>query len=397
MAPMWPMTSPDASHLLYLGIGFAGGVLLSLVLQRLGFSAVEKRIRGVSSEALQSSTRQFMDLADRFFSTYVNDARKDFDIKGDEIIRSVEPVKQALSAYEARLGFMERDREKAFGALTAQLMEMARTEQLLQKETGNLVKALRVPHVRGRWGEITLKRVAELAGMVDQCDFVEQPTLGTGKGAQRPDMVVRLPGNRQIIVDSKVPLSAYLDALDAGDRAGRTECLKNHARQLQAHVAGLSSKKYWESFQPTPEFVVLFVPGENYFSAALAVKPDLLETAIEKGVVIATPATLVALLKAVAYGWRQEKRMENAVEISQLGSELFQRLSSMADSMNRLGRDIERCAATYNKTVGTLERRVMTSARKLSSLGISQGMDGDLPEIGPAEAATRTVTRQDDE
>ncbi len=362
-----------------------------MILQRLSLSLISRRLKAISAEALQTNSGQFLDLADRFFTTYVHDAKKDLDIKGDEIIRSVMPVRQALENYETRLGVMEREREKAFGSLTAQLMEMANTQSRLHRETGNLVKALRLPHVRGRWGEITLKRVAEMAGMVEQCDFTEQVTLKSGGKTLRPDMVVHLPGGRQIVVDAKVPLSAYLDALEAEGAKKRAACLKNHARHLLNHIAGLSSKKYWQAFDPTPEFVVLFIPGENYFSAALAQKPDLIERAIEKGVVIATPTTLISLLKAVAYGWRQEKSINNAEIISRLGTELFQRLTSMADSMNRLGRDIEKTATTYNKTVATLESRVMVSARKFTTLGIAADNPDDPAAIDPVEADTRTV------
>ncbi|MFH1156021.1 MAG: DNA recombination protein RmuC [Pseudomonadota bacterium] len=391
---MWQLAIPGPENLAWLGAGFVLGMIVFLVINRLGFLRFEKEMKNLSAQALQANSSQFLDLADRFFAAYVNDAKKNLDIKGDEIIRSVDPVRQALETYETRLGLMEREREKAFGALGAHLMEMARGQQSLQKETGNLVKALRVPHVRGRWGELTLRRVAELAGMVDQCDFTEQAVSGSGKGLLRPDMVVHLPGGRNIIVDSKVPLAAYLDSLEAGTPQERRELLENHARQVQTHIAALSSKKYWERFQPTPEFVVLFIPGENYFSAALAHKPDLIEAAIEKGVVVATPTTLISLLKAVAYGWRQEKSAENAEVICQLGTELFQRLASVAEMMNHLGRDIERCAATYNKTIGSLENRVMVSARKLASLGAAGGSDSGIPGMEPAETNSRSFTPQ---
>jgi DNA recombination protein RmuC len=349
----------------------------------------------LSAQALQTNSAQFLELADRFFSSHVNDARKDLDIKGDEIIRSVDPVRRALETYEVRLRDMERERERAFGSIGAHLADMARDQQLLRRETGNLVKALRVPHVRGRWGELTLKRVAELAGMTERCDFTEQEADGQGKGSLRPDMVVQLPGGRRIVVDAKVPLSAYLDALEAGTPQERKERMADHARQVQAHVAALSSKKYWERFQPTPEFVVLFIPGENYFSAALAHKSDLIEAAADKGVVVATPTTLIALLKAVAYGWRQEKSAENAEAICRLGTELFQRLSSMAGMVNQLGRDIEKCAATYNRTIGSLENRVLVSARKLASLGAAGDANSGIPGLEPAEALPRTIPPQD--
>ncbi len=292
---------------------------------------------------------------------------------------------------------MELDREKSFGSLTAQLLEMASTQNSLRKETANLVKALRLPHVRGRWGELTLKRVAELSGMVDHCDFTEQPVQGSGQGAQRPDMVVHLPGGRQIIVDAKVSLNAYLDALEASGEPERKRYLLHHARQVNSHVMGLSSKQYWNQFKPTPEFVVMFIPGENYFSAALAIKPDLIESAVAKGVVIATPTTLISLLKAVAYGWRQVKSVENAEKISALGTELYQRLKAMAESLNRLGKDIEKCTMTYNRMAGSMEKRVMVSARKLSQFGASPGGSEAIEEIEPVEGRPKTVEYHENE
>ncbi len=393
MAPFWPTGMITHENLIFLAGGFLVGVVVCLMFQRLGFSMVTRRLASISAQALQANSSQFLDLADHYFAGYVKEARKELDIKGDEIIRSVDPVRQALDRYENRLGQMELERERAFGSLTAQLVEMAKTQQSLQRETGNLVKSLRLPHVRGRWGEITLRKVAELAGMADQCDFTEQLQQGSGKGALRPDMVVHLPGDRNIVVDSKVPLAAYLDALEATTKEARRAGLLNHARQVMTHINTLSAKEYWRQFTPTPEFVVLFIPGENFFSAALAQKPDLIETAIQKGVILATPATLISLLKSVAYGWSQAKSHENAKEITRLASELFQRISLMAESMNLLGRDIERAASTYNKTVGSIERRVMVSARKLSNLGIAE--DQKIPEVPPVTTGIRTMATEE--
>lgn len=379
-------------NLYYLGAGLLLGVLLCLLLQKIWFSLFAKKLKNLSNEALQANSKDFLELADKYFSLYVKDAKKDLDIKGSEIIKSVDPVKHALEKYETRIGLMEREREKSFGSLSTQILEMAKAQHALQKETGNLVKALRVPHVRGRWGEITLKRVAEMAGMADQCDFVEQEsTRGSAMGSLRPDMVVRLPGERNIIIDSKVPLSAYLDALEADSEEETKQCLKNHANQVKTHINKLSSKEYWKKFTPTPEFVILFIPGENYFSAALAQQPDLIEKAIDKNVVLATPTTLISLLKAVSYGWRLEKSADNAKKIGELGQELFQRLSSMAEVMNRLGADIDRAASTYNKTIGTLEKRVLVSARKLTSLGISSATKKEISEMESIDTKTRRI------
>jgi len=380
--------------LTYLGIGFGVGVLVCVVMAKSGVLFFSKKLKSLSKEVLFDNSARFMELADKYFSSYVKEAKKDFDIKGNEILRTVDPVRKTLDKYEARLNAMEKDREKAYGSITEKLMEMGRSQNLLHIETGNLVKALRVPHVRGRWGEITLKRVAELAGMTDHCDFNEQVSSGGGKGSVRPDMVVTLPENRKIIIDSKVPLMAYLDALEASGEKERQERMKDHGRQVMKHISNLSSKTYFKELGPTPEFVVLFIPGENFFSAALTVYPDLIEKGIEKGVILATPTTLIALLKAVSYSWKQKRSYENAEEIRNLGMELFSRLCSMTSNINRLGKDIENCVATYNRTVGAMETRVMSTAKKLDSLDVSSRTMEDLHKIDYSKTLTREFNRQ---
>jgi len=378
----------------YLGIGFCLGILVCFILVKSGSLFFSKKIKTLSNEALLDNTERFLELADKYFSSYVKEARKDFDIKGDQILRTVDPVRKTLDKYEAHLNLMEKDREKAYGTITEKLMEMGRSQNLLHIETGNLVKALRVPHVRGRWGESTLKRVAELAGMTDHCDFHEQLSSGGHKGSIRPDMVVTLPENRKIIIDSKVPLMAYLDALEASSDKERQERMKDHGRQVLKHILNLASKNYFELITPTPEFVVLFIPGENFFSAALTVYPDLIEKGIENGVILATPTTLIALLKAVSYSWKQKKSYENAQEIRALGIELFSRLCSMSDNINHLGRDIEKCVATYNRTVGALETRVMSTAKKLETLEVSSQTMENLQEIAYAKTFTKEFNKQ---
>ncbi len=377
-----------------MGGGFIAGVLVCAVLARFGSGFLFNKIRHASNEALFDNSTRFMELADKYFSSYVKEAKKDFDIKGNEILKTVDPVRDTLDKYATRLNLMEKDREKAYGTITEKLVEMGRTQGLLQTETGNLVKALRVPHVRGRWGEATLKRVADLAGMAQHCDFVEQLSSGSGKGAVRPDMVVTLPENRKIIIDSKVPLMAYLDALEAPNEAERQERMKNHGRQVMQHILNLSSKEYFEHISPSPEFVVLFIPGENFFSAALSVYPDLIDRGVEKGVILATPTTLIALLKAVSYSWKQKKSYENAEEIRNLGKELFTRLCSMTDHVNRLGKDIEKCAATYNRTVGAMETRVMSTAKKLQTLEVSSRTMEDIQPLDDEQILTRTFNRR---
>ena len=384
----------DIENLVYVGIGFCAGVIVCAVLARSGVLFFSKKLKALSNEALFNNSNRFMALADKYFSSYVQAAKKDFDIKGNEILKTVNPVKQTLDRYEAHLANMEKDREKAYGSITEKLMEMGRNQTLLHLETGNLVKALRVPHVRGRWGEITLKRVAELAGMTEYCDFEEQLSSGGGKGSIRPDMVVTLPENRKIIIDSKVPLMAYLDALEASGEKERGERMRDHGRQMLAHISNLSSKNYFQQISPTPEFVVLFIPGENFFSAALTIHPDLIEKGIEKGVILATPTTLIALLKAVSYSWKQKKSYENAEEIRNLGKELFSRLCSMTDNINRLGKDIEKCAATYNRTVGGMETRVMSTAQKLKNLEVFSQSMADLKEIAASKIVTKNFNKR---
>ncbi len=380
-------------NLAYLGIGFFAGVIVSGILARSGIIFFSKKLKTLSHEALFDNSARFMEFADKYFASYVKEAKKDFDIKGNDILRTIDPVKKTLDKYEAHLNIMEKDREKAYGSISEKLLEMGRNQTLLHVETGNLVKALRVPHVRGRWGEITLKRVAELAGMTEYCDFEEQLSSGGDKGAIRPDMVVTLPENRKIIIDSKVPLMAYLDALEASNEKERQERMKDHGRQVLMHISNLSSKNYFQQISPTPEFVVLFIPGENFFSAALSVHPDLIEKGIEKGVILATPTTLIALLKAVSYSWKQKKSYENAEEIRNIGVELFSRLCSMTENINHLGKDIEKTVATYNRTVGAMQTRVMSCAKKLATLEISSQTMDDLQKIEDSKTMTKEFNR----
>ena len=384
----------STENLACLGAGFVLGLFMALVLVKLSMHFFSDRFKALSDKALYENSRQFMDMAQSHFGGYVREAHQDFKVKEEAFTRAVDPVHRMLDRYEQRLGSMEKDRSQAFGAISQYLSDMAKTQHQLAKETDNLVKALRVPHVRGRWGEVTLKRAVELAGMVDHCDFIEQGVNGTGKGALRPDMVVKLPGNRQVVVDAKVPLMAYLDALETTNEKAQKERLDGHARQVMAHIVQLGSKNYAAAFSPSPEFVVLFIPGENFFSAALAARPDLIEKGVAHGVILATPTTLIALLKTVSYVWLQQAGYENVRAIRELGLELFERLSTMAGHMNRLGKDIERTAATFNRTLGAMEKRVLVSARKFENLGVSStGLPNCEPVAEPALALKRMKER----
>ena len=267
---------------------------------------------------------------------------------------------------------------------------LATSHLQLQGETNNLVKALRTPHIRGRWGEIQLRRVVELAGMIQYCDFTEQETVVTEDSRIRPDVIVRLPGNRTIVVDAKVPFEAFYQSISTTDDDIRIECLKEHARLVRVHIGALSKKSYWETVQPTPEFVLLFLPGENFYSAALEQDPKLIEDGVNQGVIIATPTTLIALLKAVSYGWRQEQMAANAVEVSKLGKDLYDRLRTFTVYFADIGKGLDRALESYNKGVGSLEARVLVTARKFKERGAIAGDEIETAE--PIDKSTRALS-----
>jgi len=304
------------------------------------------------------------------------------------VAEAVEPLREALARYELRVGQLERDRVGAYEALREQVRTMSEVSGELRTETRQLVSALRAPQVRGRWGEHQLRRIVEAAGMLEHCDFSEQVGGMTDAGGVRPDLVVRLHGGRQVVVDAKVPFDAYLSAMEARDDGIRTSLLDRHARHLRAHVDQLSAKSYWSAFEPAPEFVVLFVPADPFLDAALQRDPVLLEHAFTRNVVLATPATLVALLRTVAYAWRQEALARNALTVHKLARELYSRLSTMGDHWARVGTSLSGAVTSYNRAVGSLEARVLVSARRLAELGVS---GDELPAPGQVEVAPRTL------
>ena len=342
----------------------------------------------LSAKALRHSQESFLREARATLEKFHQKASGELEKREQAVGELVKPIQDLLRRYEREIQEMEKARREAYGGLKAQVESLVVTQQRLEAETGNLVRALRAPQVRGRWGEITLKRVAELAGMVDHCDFYEQESRETEGGRLRPDMIVRLPGGKQIVVDAKVPLMAYLEAMECGDEAERRAKLKEHARQVQTHITTLANKAYWDQFSPTPEFVILFIPGENFFSAALEQNPDLIEEGVRKGVILATPTTLISLLKAVAYGWRQEKMAENARIISDLGRKLHERIVIFTGHLNDLGRHLDRSVQSYNRTVGSLETRVLPAARKFKEMGITS--KGSLEPSRRVEGVPRT-------
>jgi DNA recombination protein RmuC len=325
----------------------------------------------LSSAALKSSSEDFLRLASEHLGKIVADTKGKLGEHKEAIDGMIKPLQEALKRYEDQIRMMEKTRHEAYGSLAEQLRALASTHENLQRETSNLVSALRKPQVRGRWGEMQLRRVAELSGMSVHCDFTEQQSMDTERGRIRPDMVVHLPNDREIVVDSKVSLEAYLDALSAETEEERRAKMEKHAQQVRAHMNRLASKEYWSQFQRSPEFVVLFIPGESFLSAALDIDTTIIEDGIQKRVIIATPTTFIALLRAIAYGWRQEQMTRNAQEISELGRQLYDRMRTLVQHFENIGSSLERAIGAYNKAVGSMESRILPSVRRFKELGVT--------------------------
>jgi len=392
------MADSIAMLLLVLLLGAAIGLAIAWLVMRAGarrnaalLEATEMRLRAGFSEtarqALHENSDLFLKLARETFAREQGEARNAMQARETALNQLVDPLRQALERTEQQVAAMERERRDAFTGLRVQIESLTIGQSALQRETRNLVGALRRPEVRGRWGELTLRRVVELAGMSAHCDFTEQPTLNGPQGALRPDLIVNMPDGRTLVVDAKTPLDAYLEAVDAASDEARAVALSRHAQQVEARVRELATKAYWAQFPHSPEFAVLFLPGDQFLSSALAERPELLENALRQSVIIATPSTLIALLKAVAYGWRQSAVAENAALIRDLGQELHRRLASFVTHLGRAGQRLGGAVDAYNSAVGSLERQVMPQARRFTELGAATGEA--LPVSEPIETLVR--------
>lgn len=349
----------------------------------------------LSNEALTRNNTSFLRLAEENLKRFQSEAKADLGTKEKAIEQMLKPINEALQQTSKQIQEIEKDRKEAYGSLTSTIAQMNLSQQQLQQETQNLVQALRRPEVRGQWGEMTLRRLAELSGMVAHCDFYEQTHTATETGSIRPDMIVRLPEKREIIVDAKTPLDAYLSAIQAKDDLTRKLELKRHAQIIRGRIKELSRKNYWAEYSQSPEFVVLFIPGEQFLSAALEVDPALLEDSMSQNIILATPTNFIALLRAVSYGWKQQALAENAEVIRELGETLYKRLSTFGNHLSKLGNSLGSSVNHFNSAVGSLERQVLPGARKFTEMGISS--KNEITELPPIEQLPRPVQNLSDE
>ena len=348
----------------------------------------------VSNRSLRANSDTFLKLAEQNLETRQAKVEGEFEKREQAVEELVKPIRDALEASRKQISELEKARSEAYGGIRSQLESMRASQKSLTQETQNLVKALRRPEVRGRWGEITLRRLVELAGMVEHCDFVEQVHVVGDDQIIRPDMIVNMPDQRQLVVDVKTPLDAYLSAIEAEDDAQRKLGLERHAKNMRAHIRLLSSKAYWKQFDESPEFVILFIPGDQFLSAALAEEPDLIEYALSEQIILATPTSFVALLKAVAYGWRQLALADNAKEIRVLAEDLYGRLGTFVTHMNKVGRQLASSVENYNRAVGSLERSVLPGARKFTELGVHSKKE--IEKLETLEPVPRTMIEGND-
>ena len=349
----------------------------------------------LSNQSLKANSENFLRLAEQNLSAHQEKAKRELGDREQAVESLVKPIREALQQTQKQISDLEKARSEAYGSIRSQLESMQVSQKSLAQETQNLVNALRRPEVRGRWGEITLRRLVELAGMVEHCDFQEQVHTTAEDKTIRPDMIVRMPDQRELVVDVKTPLDAYLQAVEAKDDAQRKLSLERHARNVREHIRSLASKTYWEQFSRSPEFVILFIPGDQFLSAALNEDPDLIDSALSQQIILATPTSFVALLKAVAYGWRQLALADNAEEIRRLAEDLYGRLTAFVGHMNRVGKQLASSVEHYNRAVGSLERKVLPGARKFVELGIRPKKE--IEQVEPLESLPRTMVDSSNE
>ncbi|WP_245752584.1 DNA recombination protein RmuC [Poseidonocella pacifica] len=357
---------------------------------------MEEKFANLANGVLQKNSDAFLGLVTERFKAHQATAQEDLEGRKRAIEHLVKPLDEKLGVFDKRIGEIEKARNEAYGAIRAQVTQLAEGQSTLGQETRKLVQALRAPKTRGRWGEMQLRQVFDMAGMAEHVDYDLESHMETDGGARRPDAIVHIPGGKSIVVDAKTPLEAYLDALDAETPEAQTAQIARHARQVRDHVKTLSSKAYHDLLHTTPDFVVMFIPGETFVAAAAEVDPGLMEFAFERKVLIATPTTLMALVKAIAYGWQQEKMAENAVEVQKTAKELYDRLSTFAEHMDGIGKALTRSVSTYNKAVGSLESRVLPSVRKFEQMGVvSAGKSVESPSIADSEIRVVTLPGAD--
>jgi DNA recombination protein RmuC len=348
---------------------------------------VRAAIEGASRLALDANSETFLKLAREVFGRDQAAASASLEAREVAIKQLLEPIKDSLRKQEEQAQNIVREQREYTGKISGQIENLVKVQDLLQRETRNLSTALRRPEVRGRWGEITLRRVVELAGLSEHCDFTEQEHIASAdRGPLRPDLLVRMPESRTIVVDAKTPLDAYMDAAEAGDDETRRTALARHAMQVEQRVRELGQKSYWEQFEHSPEFAVLFLPGDQFLAAALAERPDLIESALKQRIIVTTPSTLMALLKVIAYGWRQNRMSENALAVRKLGEDLHKRLTTFVTHLQKVSRSLGNAVDSFNASIGSMERNVLPQARKFTDLGIA---GEELPSVDPIDALVR--------